>query len=262
MIEEHGEVVFNRPLNANTWLMGIASPGVARSAAPGQFVMVRVRGGVDPLLRRPFSVCGVHDDLFQILYRVVGKGTEILSREVRKGDRLPVLGPLGRGFRAAPETGTSLLVAGGIGIAPLLFLASVQGGRTFRFMAGFGSAREIIPVGETSNPCLDVDISTDDGSAGHEGLVTDLLEERLRQVHGEKLSIYTCGPKPMLKKIASIAAGRGIPCQASLESGMACGLGACQGCAVKAAPGEGKTYYHVCKDGPMFDIHQIDWEAL
>jgi dihydroorotate dehydrogenase electron transfer subunit len=262
MIEEHGEVAFNRPLNADTWLMGIVSPGVARSAEPGQFVMVRVRGGVDPLLRRPFSVCGVHDDLFHILYRVVGKGTEILSREVRKGDRLPVLGPLGRGFRSASDRGTSLLVAGGIGIAPLLFLGSVQGGLPFRFMAGFGSAREIIPVGGVSNLTLDVDISTDDGSAGHAGLVTDLLEEQLRHHRGEKFSIYSCGPTPMLKKIASIAAGRGLPCQVSLESGMACGLGACQGCAVKAAPGEGRTYYHVCKDGPVFDIRQIDWEAL
>ena len=140
MIEEHAEVAFNRPLNANTWLMGIASPGVARSAVPGQFVMLRVRKGVDPLLRRPFSVCGVQGDLFQILYRVVGRGTEILSREVRRGDRIPVLGPLGRGFSLPSERGTSLLVAGGIGIAPLLFLASAQGGRPFRLMAGFGSS--------------------------------------------------------------------------------------------------------------------------
>jgi dihydroorotate dehydrogenase electron transfer subunit len=262
VIEEQGEVVFNRRVNANTWLMGISSPGVARSAGPGQFVMLRVRGGVDPLLRRPFSVCGVQNDLFHILYRVVGKGTEILSREVKKGDRLSVLGPLGRGFRVPSERGTSLLVAGGIGIAPLLFLASAQGARPFRFMAGFASAREIIPMGEISNLPLDADISTDDGSAGHGGLVTDLLEERLRQEGGETFSIYTCGPKPMLKKIASISAGRGLPCQGSLESAMACGLGACQGCAVKAAPGEGRTYFHVCKDGPVFDIQQIDWEAL
>jgi dihydroorotate dehydrogenase electron transfer subunit len=262
MIEEHAEVAFNRPLNANTWLMGIASPGVACSAVPGQFVMLRVRKGVDPLLRRPFSVCGVQGDLFQILYRVVGRGTEILSREVRKGDRIPVLGPLGRGFRLPSERGTSLLVAGGIGIAPLLFLASAQGGRPFRLMAGFGSGPEIIPVEEISSVPLDVDISTDDGSAGHAGLVTDLLEGWLRRESEEKPFIYTCGPKPMLRKIASIAAGLGLRCQASLESAMACGLGACQGCAVKSAPGEGRPYYHVCKDGPVFDIHQMDWEAL
>lgn len=262
MIEETGEVVFNRPVNANTWLMGIASPDVARSAEPGQFVMLRVRSGVDPLLRRPFSVCGVQGGLFQVLYRVVGKGTEILSREVRKGDRLPLLGPLGRGFREPPRGGTRLLVAGGIGIAPLLFLASSLRNERFRFLAGFASAREIIPAGEISNLPLDVEISTDDGTAGRAGLVTELLEERLRQEGGSRFSIYTCGPKPMLKKMASIAAGCGLPCQVSLESFMACGLGACQGCAVKSAPGEGRPYYHVCKDGPVFDSRQIDWEAL
>jgi dihydroorotate dehydrogenase electron transfer subunit len=221
-----------------------------------------VRGGVDPLLRRPFSICSVQEDLFLILYRVVGKGTGIMAGAIREGDRLSVLGPLGRDFRVPDGDGPFLLVAGGIGIAPLLFLASTLDAGSLRLMAGFGSAEEIIPVREILGPAVSPDISTDDGSAGYSGLVTDLLEERLGQSGTEEATLFACGPKPMLKRIAVMAETRGMPCQISMEAAMACGLGACQGCAVRASADEERSYHHVCRDGPVFPARAIDWEKL
>jgi dihydroorotate dehydrogenase electron transfer subunit len=262
MFEEHAEVAFNKALTRDTWLMGLKSARIAASAGPGQFVMLRVRQGVDPLLRRPFSICGAQGELFLILYRVVGKGTGIMAGDIRKGDRLSVLGPLGRGFRVPAGDGPFLLVAGGVGIAPLLFLASTLNAGSLSFMAGFGSAAEIIPVGEILGSAVSPDISTDDGSAGYPGLVTDLLEERLKQSRTEGSFLFACGPKPMLKRVALMAKARGMSCQISLEATMACGLGACQGCAVKVSADAQKSYCHVCRDGPVFSVRAIDWEEL
>jgi len=258
MIEEKAEVAFNRPLTSDTWLMGLRSAAISESACPGQFVMVRVRKGVDPLLRRPFSICGVEGDLFLLLYRVVGKGSEIMTG-IGSGVRVPVLGPLGNGFRIPEDHRRMLLVAGGIGIAPLLFLAQRLGSKEFRFMAGFASAGAIVPGQEVLDLATPLQISTDDGTEGHHGPVTDLLQKNLQDCGtGPSCSIFTCGPKGMLRSVARIS--KGIPCQVSMEASMACGLGACLGCVVAAAPGEAKTYYHVCSEGPVFEATMIDWE--
>jgi len=260
MIEEQAEVAFNRQLTSDTWLMGLRSAAISGRASPGQFVMVRVRKGVDPLLRRPFSICGVEGDLFLLLYRVVGKGSEIMTG-IGAGVRVPVLGPLGNGFRVPEENRRMLLVAGGIGIAPLLFLAQRFVYGEFRFMAGFASAGAIIPVQEVLDLSNPLQVSTDDGAEGHHGPVTDLLQKNLQGCDtGASCSIFTCGPKGMLRSVARIA--QGIPCQVSMEASMACGLGACLGCVVTAAPGEAKTYYHVCSEGPVFEASMIDWELV
>jgi dihydroorotate dehydrogenase electron transfer subunit len=263
MIEEQAEVAFNRALTSGTWLMGLRSPGITSSARPGQFVMVRVRRGVDPLLRRPFSICGVEGDLFLLLYRVVGKGTEMMAGEIAAGDRVSVLGPLGSGFQFPKEERPMILISGGIGIAPLLFLAHKLGHREFSFMAGFGSAAEIVPAQEVLDLSAPLRISTDDGTEGHHGLVTDLLESRLREGRqGANPFIFACGPRGMLKSVAATAIKSELPCQVSMEASMACGLGACLGCVVKAALGEKQPYYHVCSDGPVFEASMIDWDAL
>jgi dihydroorotate dehydrogenase electron transfer subunit len=262
MIEEQAEVAFNRQLTSDTWLMGLRSAAISGSAHAGQFVMVRVREGVDPLLRRPFSICGVEGDLFLLLYRVVGKGSEIMAG-IAAGCRVSVLGPLGNGFRIPEEEREMLLVAGGIGIAPLLFLAHQLGSREFRFMAGFGSADEIIPVQEVSDLSVPLRISTDDGTEGHHGPVTDLVQRTLQECKtNSPFVIFTCGPRGMLKSIARMAIREGIPCQVSMEASMACGLGACLGCVVNAAPGEKRSYYHVCSEGPVFDVSMIDWQEV
>jgi dihydroorotate dehydrogenase electron transfer subunit len=263
MIEDKAEVAFNRMLTSDTWLMGLRSAAISASARPGQFVMVRVRNGAEPLLRRPFSICGVEGDLFLVLYRIVGKGTEIMAGEIAAGDRISVLGPLGNGFRPPEERRTIFLVAGGIGIAPLLFLAQRLVRRDSIFLAGFGSAAAIIPVQEVLDLSAPLRVSTDDGAEGHHGPVTDLLEAHLRELpKGVGAEVFSCGPKPMLKTVAGMALETAVPCQVSMEASMACGLGACLGCVVKAAPAEKRIYYHACSDGPVFDASMIDWESV
>lgn len=261
MIEQKTEILFNKEIARDTLLMGLRSPEIVVGAKPGQFVMIRVRPGIDPLLRRPFSICAVQDDeLLLILYRVVGKGTAIMA-EISEGDSFSVLGPLGKGFALPDPHQQSILVAGGIGVAPLLFLAQDIRTGPIQLMMGFGSAAEIIALELILDRIIDFVIATDDGSAGHAGPVTDLLESQLNQQEFEKdtASIFTCGPKPMMKKVATMALERGIPCQASLEAIMACGVGVCQGCSIKASSKEDHIYCHVCTDGPVFPAKAIDW---
>ena len=264
MIERKTEIIFNREIARDTFLMGLRSPEIVATAKPGQFVMIRVRPGIDPLLRRPFSICAVQDDeLLLMLYRVVGKGTAIMA-EASEGDRFSVLGPLGKGFALPDPHKQAILVAGGIGVAPLLFLVQQTRTGPIQLMMGFGSAVEIISLELILDNAIDFVIATDDGSAGYAGLVTDLLEAKLNEDGFEKetASIFTCGPEPMMKKVAAMALERDIPCQASLEAVMACGVGACQGCSIKAASKEDHTYCHVCTDGPVFPVKAIDWNHL
>jgi dihydroorotate dehydrogenase electron transfer subunit len=260
MFELLTEIVSNQRVTDDTWLMGLRSAEIAQAAKPGQFVMIRVRSGLDPLLRRPFSICGVRDDLFLVLYRVIGKGTNLMT-ELRAGEGIRVLGPLGKSFVVPDKRTSRLLVGGGIGIAPLVFLGQFHREKQIPFMMGFRSAKDIISPQRITGEDAGFLVATDDGTKGHRGLVTDLLEERLRENPGE-VAVYACGPKPMLRKVAQMTMPLRIPCQVSLESHMACGLGACQGCAVKASAASGRSYVYVCKEGPVFEAEAIDWEGL
>ena len=241
--------------------MGLRSAEIMIQARPGQFVMIRVGTNTDPLLRRPFSICGTRgDDLFLILYKIVGKGTAIMSNAV-KGEKLSVVGPLGRGFEP-PEPGRkTLFVSGGIGVAPLVFLGQAAKNNVL-FMAGYRSADEIVPMEQVGLNLTDISIATDDGTAGHPGFVTELLKTHLTGFAEDHPKIFACGPLPMLKQVAALTIERDIPCQVSLEANMACGLGACQGCAVRTSKDSNKIYYHVCRDGPVFDVNTLDWESL
>jgi len=261
MIEEQAGIVFNREVAPRTYHMGLRSPRITATARPGQFVMLRVTDGIDPLLRRPFSISRVETDgIFCLLYRVVGKGTEILSRSA-KGRRLSVLGPLGSGFKLPPPEPRPLLVAGGMGIAPLIFLAQAIDKDSLAFLAGYRSAKEMIPA-EKAGIGPKISIATDDGTAGHRGPVTELLKEHAAGPGEPRAIVFACGPSAMLKEIVNLTTQWRIPCQVSLETSMACGVGACQGCAIKASSGEEKPYYHVCQDGPVFDANAIDWKRL
>ncbi|MCU0594690.1 MAG: dihydroorotate dehydrogenase electron transfer subunit [Desulfobacterota bacterium] len=260
MFELLTEIVSNGRLTHDTWLMALRSAKIAQAAKPGQFVMIRVRSGLDPLLRRPFSICGVKEDLFLVLYRVVGKGTGLMT-ELRQGERVWVLGPLGKSFALPDERVSRLLVGGGIGIAPLVFLAQGRQNQDLTLMTGFRSAKDIIPPREITGEERGFAVATDDGTKGHCGPVTDLLDAALRK-NAEGRMVYACGPKPMLKRVAEIARTLKVPCQVSLEARMACGLGACQGCAVKASAASGRSYWYVCKEGPVFDAEAIDWELI
>lgn len=263
MLEEKAQILLNQQLTPDTWLVRMKSPGIAKSAQPGQFVMIRVQSGVDPLLRRPFSICGTERDSFLVLFREVGYGTSILAK-ARSGEILSVLGPLGNGFELPSSDAIPVLVGGGIGVAPLFFLAQRLKNRKVLFMMGFASAEEVLTVPYVKDSRTRLSIATDDGSQGHGGFVTDLLEDYLATEGAgrKKHLLFACGPKAMLKRMAEIASSDDLPCQFSLEATMACGLGACLGCAVKASNSANRTYYHVCKDGPVFRAEAIDWKAL
>jgi dihydroorotate dehydrogenase electron transfer subunit len=177
---------------------------------------------------------------------------------------MSVLGPLGKGFELPPVKSVPLLVAGGMGVAPLCFLAQGLKKRRVEFLMGFATAGDIPVLDHLKGPQTRVSLATDDGSRGHAGFVTDLLE---RYLHGRgpgrnALSLFACGPRLMLVKVAHLALKHGLHCQVSLEASMACGLGACQGCAVKASKTGGRPYYHVCADGPVFEAGQIDWDVF
>ena len=237
--------------------LDLETPEIAGPAAPGQFVMAACGTNRDPLLRRPISVHdGPGEGRLALLIRVVGRGTALLAA-LREGDALSLIGPLGRGFGPAPEQGEVALVGGGIGAAPLLFLArrlSAQG-KTPLILLGASCADEAKML-QQDFLALDcpVQVSTDDGGLGHHGFVTELLPALSDTV----AKIYTCGPPPMMAATARFCAERGIACEVSLETRMACGLGACLGCAVPAPGGTGR-YRHVCKDGPVFDASEAAW---
>jgi len=266
MVEEVVSIESNREIGKDTFLMGFRSTSLASLAKPGQFLMIHIdRAAKDPLLRRPFSIHGILDgNRLMILYKTVGKGTSLLS-SLREGDPISVIGPLGNGFTLPRPSERTLLVAGGMGIAPLFFLAQalkkVQK-RTIEMFLGFPSAQEVVIIDQIKDFNVDLSLTTEDGSLGIKGLVGDLLDRHLGQELTEKPVIYACGPTAMLKKIAQKAIRCNLRCYVSLEGYMACGLGICQGCAVKRGNGKDKPYYYVCQDGPVFSAEMIDWEVM
>ena len=262
-------VLENTPLGDGYFLTELEAPAIARTSVPGQFVMA---GSCDPselLLRRPFSVClrgrsgeGGHGSI-SLLYRVIGRGTAFLSK-LRAGEEAAVLGPLGRGFSPPEPDRTPVIVAGGVGIAAFPFLAEIliAHARPPALLYGARSARDF-PMLEWFQERLNkVTITTDDGSAGERALVTAPLE-RLLEAGAERVRLYVCGPNPMMKAVAAIAARFGAPCEVALETPMACGYGVCVGCVVEVHDFEGAygRYRRVCVDGPVFDAAQVRWDA-
>jgi dihydroorotate dehydrogenase electron transfer subunit len=218
---------------------------------PGQFVMVRGEWGADPILSRAFSLVDSGDE-GAILVRVVGQGTTLLAR-ARPGDSLWVLGPRGRGFSEPSPDRQPVLVAGGVGVAPLLFLArrlAAAGSRPL-FFYGARSADDL-PFTDRIAAAADLTITTEDGSVGVRGLVTEPLRQLL---DGDgRPELFACGPEAMLAAVARLAVDYGVPCEVALEAPMACGMGTCKGCAVLAADRE---YRYVCSDGPVFESTEI-----
>ena len=222
----------------------------------GQFLHIACGEGL--LLRRPISVClcmeDEPEDTARIVFEVRGEGTRWLSQR-KEGDKLDVLGPLGNGFAVGLED-KLLLVGGGIGVPPLLGYAAFAAGKSTAVL-GFRSADRAMLVEEFHDYCKDVYLCSDDGTIGRHGFVDAALKEILEK-DKDFTAILACGPKPMLSSVARAAAQYGVPCQVSLEERMACGVGACLGCAVQMADG---TMKHVCKDGPVFDAKEVDWNV-
>ncbi|MBM3251783.1 MAG: dihydroorotate dehydrogenase electron transfer subunit, partial [Candidatus Omnitrophica bacterium] len=266
MFQLNAKLIKNIEVAPNYYKMVLAAPSIARAAKPGQFVNILVSEKFEPLLRRPFSVHRINSSNLEILYKAVGKATELLSQK-RLGINLNILGPLGNGFSIL-DPSFSILVAGGIGVAPLLFLAEQTRiqypASRIKILIGAKNKKDILCAEAFKNLGCEVKIATEDGSSGFKGLVTELLKKFLATSHrpqaiskNRKLAacslkpaaIYACGPKPMLKEIAKISKNKKIPAQISLEEHMACGIGACFGCVVKTKQG----YKRVCKEGPVFN---------
>jgi len=272
------QVIHNYTLAPRIFRMGLLPLEPLPRAVAGQFYMVRVSRGLDPLLRRPLSHFGYcrapkskssrakGEAALEILYQVKGRGTDLLSR-MTPGEHTDLIGPLGRGWQAEPAAQRLLLVAGGIGIVPLRGLADqlrVQGDqRPITLIWGAGTGSEICCREDLEALDLELLPATEDGSFGHPGLATDLLEPMLEDIGKTPVAVFACGPWAMLKKIAEVTSQKKIPCQVSLDEFMACGLGACLSCAVRgrARDREPPRNLRVCKEGPVFRAEEIDWTA-
>ncbi len=248
-------------------LLKIFSPEISRTAKPGQFIQVRILPLLDSTLRRPFSIHRVNreEGELSLLYRVVGRGTTLLSME-RENDFLDVIGPLGKGFNIPEGKRKLAIAAGGIGIAPLFFLLeelarSENKDYTIYTLLGARTGEELILVKEITSLTESfpggVEIATDDGTVGHRGPVTELLEDVLANRPVEM--VYACGPHDFLRVSSAMLEKHGVAGQFSIEERMACGIGACYSCVCKTRRenGEQPVYKRVCVDGPVFDANEV-----
>jgi dihydroorotate dehydrogenase electron transfer subunit len=259
-----------RIISKESWgpyfLLTVESPLIAHGALPGQFVMVKVADTTHPLLRRPFSIHVRDGKSLGLFFKIAGQGTALLA-EKKPEETLNLLGPLGKGFDLALGAGKNqaaaapvMAVGGGRGIAPLIFLASelAAAGRPVKVLYG-GRTVADLPLGDKLKAAgFDTAYSTDDGSLGFKGLVTELLEKELKAAPAA--AIYACGPEPMLRTLAATAAAAGIPAQLSLESRMGCGFGACWGCVKKIRRNGQESWVKVCEDGPVFPAEEVVWK--
>lgn len=221
-------------------------------SAPGQFIHVLCGDGV--LLRRPISICDAGDDWLRFIFSVRGEGTKRLA-QYKTGDMLDILGPLGNtSFNMKKRgEGTAVVIGGGIGIFPLYYLAKSMGGNVEAIL-GFRSKNLIIMEDEFKGVCSKIHITTDDGSYGTHGFVTDALLERMKK--GDVSSLYACGPTCMMKAVKKIAEENDIYCQLSLEERMGCGIGACAVCVCKSKD----EYVKICHNGPVFDSREVEFD--
>ena len=278
-------VVEHEQMARNTWRLRLECPEIARQILPGQFFMVRLPGRSDPLLGRPFALYDIYTDEagtprgIDFGYVVVGKMTTQLESLV-PGDEVELWGPLGNGF-PPPPSGHLVIVAGGIGQTP--FLAVIREalhrrvyGQPPRELAhvpsritlcyGVRSAEYLAGVEEFSREGIDLRIATDDGSVGHHGFVTDLLKQLLVESSGQSspqspITVYCCGPEPLMHAVAKLTDAANVPCLLSLETPMACGFGACFSCVTKVKQDDGSwDYRRVCVEGPVFPARQLVFE--
>ncbi len=262
-------VAFNRSISPAYRHLGLAAPGFPPAFRAGEFVMIRPTGVGDPFLPRAFSIYRIsrHGDfpvVVEILYKVLGKGTQYLSR-MNVGQEIEILGPFGKAFSLPDGPMQAVLVAGGIGVPPIAALAaqirnSKFESRKLEVFVGGKTAEDILGLKDFEEAGAGVHITTEDGSLGSRGLVTDLLRPFLLRPDASRLTMYACGPPGMLAAVARLAEELTVPCQVSVEANMACGFGACMGCAIEVrAEGAGPSYRLVCRDGPVFDSREIVW---
>ena len=245
-------VISNSEVMPETHLIWLESPRIAATARPGQFVMVRC--GEDTLLRRPLSVHQVDGDKIALLFSIAGKGTRWLSQR-QTGETIDIFGPMGNGFTLPDTPQDILLVAGGIGIAPLVFLAEKAAEQHHNVTLLLGTASKTNLVPDDIIPIRTNIFVTEDGSSGHRGLVTDWLSSNHSFI---QKPIFTCGPLPMYRTMVQMPELKDKHVQVSLEIMMGCGVGVCYGCTIKTKNG----LKQVCKDGPVFDFEDVIWDEV
>jgi dihydroorotate dehydrogenase electron transfer subunit len=278
------ELVDSREILPGQWLQAYHAPELANGSRAGQFVHVRTGDLSGMVLRRPFSLntADAATGIITIHFRVIGRGTEWFTR-LRPGDRIDMLGPLGRPFEVDPRSRHLLLVAGGLGIAGVRMLAdeAIRAGSQVTLLFGAASSREVYPSNLLPDE-VEYVVATDDGSMGHQGYVTDLVP----RYEAWADQAFACGPSPMLAALARLATGRrerlgvgklgrkrgggksdpiGSPAarrkaflQVSMEQNMGCAVGACLGCVVMSVTG---TPQRVCREGPVFAAEELVWEG-
>ncbi|MBL8815844.1 MAG: dihydroorotate dehydrogenase electron transfer subunit [Planctomyces sp.] len=275
-VQEQATVEFVRPMATNTWVVRLKAPEIAKRMIPGQFFMVRPASGSDPLLGRPFALYDICHDSNGVVsglefgFVTVGKMTSLMQQWT-PGETVQLWGPLGNGF--PPVACEHLIcVAGGIGQTP--FRAVMQealGNRIYghppnrrgakpvkaTLLYGVRSKDYLAGLDDFRIPGLEVQIATDDGTAGHPGYVTELLKQQLNQ-RTDGVHVYCCGPEPMMHAVATECARRGVRCWLSLETPMACGFGACFSCVTKVKEPDGSwDYRRTCVEGPVFDASTL-----
>ena len=259
MLEQTVQIVSNERDTDAYFRLVLRAPAIAPLIQPGQFAHVRILPLKDALLRRPFSIFQAAGDTFSILYKTVGKGTEVLCR-MRAGEELSVIAPLGHGFTVPAAGGeTPLLVAGGYGMAAMFLLAQRSPQKGIVFVGGRRRV-DILCEQEFAAIGWEVRATTEDGSHGEKGLVTQpLLTELQKKLPHRKL--FACGPTPMLKAVGRLAAEFNVPAELSMDEHMCCGVGTCLACVIPVKSGDGWEYQRTCTEGPVFDSREIVWEA-
>ena len=259
--KEEGLLLSVENLGERLFRLKIHSPSVSKKALPGNFCHLRVNESYYPLLRRAFSIHQVEKEKnnFELLFKVVGPGTQTLS-EKKPGEKIDLLGPLGNSFSLPAKDENAVVLAGGMGIAPLFYLINSLLTRKFnpeKITLFFGVKRkdEYLLINEIVSTGIKFHLATEDGSSGYRGMITELFiqELRSRRFKAKRTKFYACGPNPMLQKVSEISRKFKLDCQVSLENHMPCGIGACMGCVVKTSEG----YKRVCKDGPVFDAREV-----
>lgn len=271
-------IVENVRLARDTYRVRFDCPDMARTIVPGQFLMMRLAGCDDPLLGRPLAVYDTVLDgsgrpsAIDIVYFALGKMTRRLAR-LAAGDELTLWGPLGNGFPSLPSQ-QLIMVAGGIGQTPFLALGNEYlGARSYgdpprrvppakrvTLCYGVRTAELLAGIDDFQAAGFDVRISSDDGSAGHHGLVTDLLNDLLNETQNDDRLVVCCGPEPMMKAVAAICRAASARCVVSLETPMACGIGICFSCVAKVRQADGGwDWKRTCVEGPVFDAEKIEW---
>jgi dihydroorotate dehydrogenase electron transfer subunit len=253
---ERVEVLRNERVAEGVGLLALRSPRIAATVAPGQFVHLRIADDADFVLRRPLSVHRAAGEAIEVLYQVVGRGTrELALRE--QGAVMDAVGPIGNGWRVPAGAAHALLVAGGLGAAPLGMLAErlAADGVAVSVAQGAPTAGRLVARGLFERVARRVESATDDGTEGERGPVTALSARLLAQDRPDV--VYACGPEAMSRTVAAQAAAAGVPCQVSLERLMACGIGACLSCVVTTSRGRKRA----CVDGPVFDAEEVCWDG-